>query len=104
MLAHKRNCLRFKWLSSIFSSLRICLSASHCAQFEALDFARGGFRQVRHELDPAWIFVRREPAFHVLLQRGGELRGLRYIGAPHDEGFWFYQPLILGLTPPCRFP
>src|SRR4029450_11346097 len=55
-------------------------------------------RALWHELDPAWVFVRREPAFYVLLKYGGEFRRLRRIGAQHHEGFWFYQPVIVALT------
>src|ERR1700747_2251362 len=39
------------------------------AEFEALDLAGGGLGQLVDELDPARIFVRGKPRFHMLLQR-----------------------------------
>ncbi len=40
------------------------------AQLEALDLAGDCFRQLGHELDRAWILVRREQRLHMLLQLG----------------------------------
>ena len=67
------------------------------AQLEALDFAGGGLRQLRHELDPARIFVRRELVFHVLLQRRGEIGVCATVGSQHDISLGLDQPVLVGL-------
>src|SRR5713226_1858614 len=76
--ARVRNCLRFKFHSDfIISSTSNHVSAvSHAtsgAQFEALDLSGGGLRQLCYELNPARVFVRREPVFYVPLQRAREI-------------------------------
>src|SRR5688572_13572479 len=44
------------------------MRSSSGSQPEPLDLSGRGLRQLAHELDPAGVLVRGEPAFHVLLK------------------------------------
>src|SRR4029077_17420902 len=71
---------------------------SFLAQLEALDLAGGGFRQLGYEVDPTRVFVRRQSALDVLLQRGREFGNFGYIGSQRNECFGFDEPIFVGVT------
>src|SRR6266581_7009839 len=55
------------------------------AKLETLNLSGGGLRQLRHELDPARIFIRCEPALDMLLQRQFQSVAGRAALFEHDE-------------------
>src|SRR5919106_705161 len=78
-------------------SLQYSIFPSFGAQLESLYLAGRGLRQFRDEFNPARIFVGGEPAFHVLLQISGELRGLWYVRKKNDVSLRFDQAVFVGL-------
>src|SRR6266542_6023581 len=48
------------------------LTAAQLPELEPLDLAGRGLRQLVDEIDPAWVFVRRDPRLHELLQLLGQ--------------------------------
>src|SRR4030095_9092868 len=62
-------------------------------ELESLDLPGSGLGQLAHELDPAWILVRRDLVLHELLDLGIEVGAGRMPVLEHDEGLGLHEAL-----------
>src|SRR6266446_5072644 len=74
-----------------------CLRFGSPAQLEALDLAGRGLGQLRHELEPARVLVRRDLVLHESLQLGLEPRRARVPVLEHHERLRLDQLIGVGV-------